>query len=712
MVGGVIVATRSASRTRGIWWAAFGVLALVNFAVTQMPLSAALSRILSDGAILFAPIVLTAGLGVLLTRRVEGVDRRFWGLLTLAVVFEGCSEAYWTSYAAFIDPRGPAIPHWMELGQLAALIILTWLIVSMTTLGDAAHSVRARFYLDVACLAAVLYAAIYWWVTVPLFATLHNGMAIAAVAAVCSVVGVLLLSSVGLMSLGWKAYRWRSWERIVTLAFAVYAIGLIANPWLYASITEATPPRGFDALSVALGFGYYLIFMAMVYRWTEGADAAPAQPWGVPEVRPAWLPALYPMAMWLALVGLAVLAFANGAAETIAPVIGAALALGMLLVVRSWVSSVELAHHRTASVSDPMTGAYNSRYFRDTMARTVADGRESGREFALVVFDIVDLAGVNARFGRGVGDHVLRSLAHVLAAEASDSVPVCRLMRDDFVLVVSGTDDAELVDLAHRVAARMSTDVELEGTNAQLSVGIARFPEHGADTDTLLEHAHAALVLAGAAGFTDVVVYDPEIAEAADPLERLSEGRTLLHRSRLRALAAAVDRRYAETRSHSDKVGELACALALMLDLPEDEAIAVEAAARLHDIGMIGVSDEVMQSVDTLTDEGCEAVQEHPVLGARMLQQAQLEGIAVTVRHHHERWDGTGYPDRLAEQDIPLAARILSLCDAFDAMVSPRSYREPRVIAVSRCTRGSQFDPVLAGRFIQMVSAMKAQPGH
>jgi HD-GYP domain-containing protein (c-di-GMP phosphodiesterase class II) len=131
---------------------------------------------------------------------------------------------------------------------------------------------------------------------------------------------------------------------------------------------------------------------------------------------------------------------------------------------------------------------------------------------------------------------------------------------------------------------------------------------------------------------------------------------------------------------------------------------------------MIGVSDEVMQSVDTLTDEGCEAVQEHPVLGARMLQQAQLEGIAVTVRHHHERWDGTGYPDRLAEQDIPLAARILSLCDAFDAMVSPRSYREPRDIAGAvaeiRACSGSQFDPVLAGRFIQMVSAMKAQPGH
>jgi GGDEF domain-containing protein len=111
--------------------------------------------------------------------------------------------------------------------------------------------------------------------------------------------------------------------------------------------------------------------------------------------------------MWLALVALGLLCFANGAAPESDPLIFASILLGVLLVARSWLSGVELAHHRTASISDTLTGAFNQRYFGEQIARAVADARESGRGFVLLIVDVVDLSGINSRFGRDVGDRVL-----------------------------------------------------------------------------------------------------------------------------------------------------------------------------------------------------------------------------------------------------------------------------------------------------------------
>ena len=698
-------------RVRGAWWSVFVVLVVIDALVTWLPFSQRASRILSDSTLLLCPILLTTVLGVMLARRLGGLDRRFWALLTLAVALEGCSEAYWTYYAAFVDPRGPSVPHWMEIGQLAALLIFLWLVASMTALGDAPHAVRVRFYLDAACLGTVLYAVSYWWVTLPLFRGLPDGQAAAAVSALYPVVGALLLGAVALMVLGWKAYRWRTWERLVTLAFVVYGVGMFVDPWLFAVLRGGPVHRGFDWISAVLGLGYYLIFMAMVYRWTDGPEGSVAKAWDLPEVKPVWLPSLYPVAMWLALVALVVLAFANGAADDSDPLTWSAMLLGVLLVARSWVSSVELAHHRAASISDALTGVFNQRYFRDLMVREIVGARESGRGFALVLFDVVDFTGVSDRLGTEAADRLLRSLAQVLMGEEPQGVSVCRLMRDDVALVVPGATEEDLVDLAHRVSARVSSDVELEGVQVQLSSGIARFPDDATDAESLQEHAYDALHLAGAAEFTDVVVYHSDVVEDADPLRRLAAERVLLHRSRLRALAAAVDRRHPDTHSHSDRVGELACALALMLDLPEPDSAALESAARLHDVGMIGVPEDVLLSPGPLGEEEMESVRQHPVLGERILLQARLDAIALTVRHHHERWDGSGYPDGLAAEGIPLSSRVLSLCDAFDAMVSPRSYRAPlttaQAIAEIEGCAGSQFDPELAVAFSAMVSAMK-----
>jgi len=175
----------------------------------------------------------------------------------------------------------------------------------------------------------------------------------------------------------------------------------------------------------------------------------------------------------------------------------------------------------------------------------------------------------------------------------------------------------------------------------------------------------------------------------------------------------AVDARDPDTVHHSENVTDLATALALVLDLSEEQTRILELAAQLHDIGKVGVEESVLLKEDKLDEHEWARLRIHPELGERILAPAQLAEVLPTVRHHHERWDGTGYPDRLKGLEIPLHARVLAVCDAFEAMTSPRRYRQtltvPQAIAeVERCA-GTQFDPDIAHVFARMVGRLHGQ---
>lgn len=178
------------------------------------------------------------------------------------------------------------------------------------------------------------------------------------------------------------------------------------------------------------------------------------------------------------------------------------------------------------------------------------------------------------------------------------------------------------------------------------------------------------------------------------------------------AFTAALDAKNTYTRGHSDRVAEIAAAVAKELGMTKANQDSIHVAAHLHDIGKIGIPDHILLKPDRLSPDEFEVIKSHPQVGFEILNKVtMLRPIAKIVRYHHERWDGLGYPEGLAGTAIPLGARIIALADAFDAMTSARSYRsqmsqEEAMQEVLRC-RGTQFDPDIADAFVSLFHAGK-----
>jgi putative nucleotidyltransferase with HDIG domain len=236
------------------------------------------------------------------------------------------------------------------------------------------------------------------------------------------------------------------------------------------------------------------------------------------------------------------------------------------------------------------------------------------------------------------------------------------------------------------------------------------------------EHVEQALVL-GAFDYVEKPFRANEIAEAAqralagDSALRglpqraavaLEQSRTLRQASleSVRALVRAVEAKDPYTRRHSEQVAHYTAAFAKLLALPEAMAESIRTAALLHDVGKIGVPDNILTKPGPLTEEEFGCIRRHPALGADILAHITLFSTeAQFVRHHHERWDGLGYPDGLAAEESPLGARIIQLADCIDAMLMERTYKagfppQKMIGELIRCT-GTQFDPQLAALAVQ-----------
>ena len=182
-------------------------------------------------------------------------------------------------------------------------------------------------------------------------------------------------------------------------------------------------------------------------------------------------------------------------------------------------------------------------------------------------------------------------------------------------------------------------------------------------------------------------------------------------------LAVAMESRDPYTRGHSTRVGEISMAFASFLGFGGREREQMRKAGILHDIGKIGVSTDLLCKAGKLTGDELEAVKRHAVIGEEICRPlVSVRGILPAIRSHHERWDGTGFPDGLAGEDIPMSARMLSIADSFDAMVSRRPYREGRsaeavVRVLGREKDSGQWDPHLVGHFVEMITRMERGGG-
>src|SRR6185312_5531545 len=195
--------------------------------------------------------------------------------------------------------------------------------------------------------------------------------------------------------------------------------------------------------------------------------------------------------------------------------------------------------------------------------------------------------------------------------------------------------------------------------------------------------------------------------ELADFRRSASAADRIAHFRAAASLARAVDSRDAFTGSHSDRVATLSAQIAEQLGLPSDEVDLIKLAASLHDIGKLAIPEEILRKPNALTDAERLVLERHPQIGHRMLESLGVDPIADWVLHHHERWDGVGYPSGLRSTEIPLGARIIFVADAFDAMTSNRLYRRAMTQAeavreVERCS-ATQFDPEVVQAFLAVL---------
>jgi len=383
------------------------------------------------------------------------------------------------------------------------------------------------------------------------------------------------------------------------------------------------------------------------------------------------------------------------------PVLSVAL-VGPLLAIALYQRSTHRAlRAMRLALTDPLTGLGNHRHFHERLQRELLSAEEQAQPLTLCFVDIDDFKKVNDRYGHPSGDRVLSQVG----ARLRQGGEAFRLGGDEFALLLVDHDETMALAAADSIVERIATvDFDHIGT-VTVSAGLATFPMQGHGRDELIRLADSALYWAKEHGKNRVRLYRPEVVELSE-LKRLAAGPDKAARYRAAAsLAKAVDARDTYTGSHSERVGELAAKVATRLGLSAEQVELTRLAGSLHDLGKLAIPEEILRKPGTLTDSERLVLERHPQIGFRMLDSLGVDPVADLVLHHHERWDGAGYPDGLRGEEIPLGARIIFVTDAYDAMTSDRIYR-PRLSSqaalaeLERCA-GTQFDPGIVAAFVE-----------
>ena len=319
--------------------------------------------------------------------------------------------------------------------------------------------------------------------------------------------------------------------------------------------------------------------------------------------------------------------------------------------------------------SDPLTGLFNRGKLIYDLDRLL--GSDQTDPHLLTILDLDGFKAYNDAFGHPAGDALLVRLAHQLAAAVGEGGRAYRMGGDEFAMLIPGNAHAAAKAVSAGAAALSEQG---EGFKVTCSTGSAELPAEASDRSSALQLA------------------DQRMYSQKDSRRHSAGGEVEA------VLIRVLNQRAPELGEHGDAVKSLAVTVGRDMGLPPGELSTLSRASELHDIGKIAIPDAILNKSTPLDDEDWEFIRQHTILGERIVSAARSLGpVGRLIRASHERWDGAGYPDGLAAEEIPLSARIIFACDAYDAITAERPYSPARgpetALEELRRESGSQFDP-------------------
>lgn len=392
--------------------------------------------------------------------------------------------------------------------------------------------------------------------------------------------------------------------------------------------------------------------------------------------------------------------------------------------------------------TDALTGLNNHRKFHEKLASEIDKAQRTQTQTSIVIFDINNISQINKDFGAAKGDEIIKLVADKIKQGIRSNDSAARYGGDEVAIILPETNSAEAKYLAEYLTYSLSCCLVDDVGPIKVSVGIATYPNSTKDLEKLLILAEQAMFISKSKGykngmstivcsddfdfwddtalssFASVIAkrhasiginFDEELVNKFHSEEIINQGHLI---EVVTSLASAIDAKDEYTKGHSSSVSRYSEALARALNLPEKDVERIKLGALLHDIGKIGIPENVLKKPSKLTDEEWEIMKQHPTIGAEkvLMPNESLHDLIPIVKYHHEHWDGSGYPEKLKGEDIPLAARIVSVADAYHALISDRPYRKgmsnEKACEILKVGAGIQWDKNLVREFINISESL------
>ena len=430
------------------------------------------------------------------------------------------------------------------------------------------------------------------------------------------------------------------------------------------------------------------------------------------------------------------------------------------LIAGAYHNALTFQRAQEQAITDGLTGVKTHRFFMEALSSEWKRSSRAGRSFALVLMDLDRFKFVNDFYGHLEGDLVLQRVGQILETNCRRSDVVARYGGDEFVILMPETTMEQARQLSSKLRGWVASDPLLREKNISASFGIASYPLHGSSPQELIQVADASMYLSkhqggntvstadhvdpaearrwkrdvleaylgvtlkrlfatGPEAFEEIYQRLRQFSESLPPAEasgtKSIEGPQALPQSILdtvTSLAYAIDAKDQYTQGHSQKVAAYAALLAEAIGMSDSEVEEIRLGAVLHDVGKVGIPEQILNKNGPLNPEEWVTMQSHVTFGGKLLEPlAPLARIREMLLHHHEFFDGSGYPDAMTGTNIPVGARIITIADSYDTITSDRSYKKGRTAEealkeLQRCA-GAQFDPELVAAFVR---AMRQQP--